>query len=81
MAKAAKIAETSVADALGAVCGDTGVAHPLVMLVAALEKAKAGDRILVVGFGQGADALLFEVTPEIAKLPARLGVKGHLARK
>ncbi len=81
VAKAAKIADTAVADALGAVCGDTGVAHPLVMLVAALEKAKAGDRILVVGFGQGADALLFEVTPEITKLAPRLGVKGHLARK
>jgi len=35
---------------------------------AALEKAKPGDKILVVGFGQGADALLFEVTPEISKL-------------
>ncbi len=81
VAKAAKIADTAVADALGPVCGDTGVAHPLVMLVAALEKAKAGDRILVVGFGQGADALLFEVTPEISKLPPRMGVKGHLARK
>jgi hydroxymethylglutaryl-CoA synthase len=81
VAKAAKIAEAAVADPLAAVCGDTGVAHPLVMLVAALEKAKAGDKILVVGFGQGADALLFEVTPEIAKRPKVLGVAGHLARR
>jgi hydroxymethylglutaryl-CoA synthase len=81
VAKAAGIADTAVADNLHAVCGETGAAHPLVMLVAALEEAKPGDRIMVVGFGQGADALLFEVTPAIANLPARLGVKGHLARR
>ena len=46
------------------------------LLAAALEKAKAGDKILVVGFGQGADALLFEVTPEIANRPKNLGVSG-----
>ena len=66
---------------LHANCGDTGAAHALLLLVAALEKAKPGDKILVVGFGQGADALLFEVTPEIAKRPKSLGVAGHLARR
>jgi 3-hydroxy-3-methylglutaryl CoA synthase len=81
VAKAAKIADTAVADSLAATCGDTGVAHPLVMLVAALEKAKPGDKILVVGFGQGADAMLFEVTPDIAKREMSLGVAGHLARR
>jgi 3-hydroxy-3-methylglutaryl CoA synthase len=81
VAKAAGIAEGAVRDNLAAVCGDTGAAHPLVMLVAALEDAAPGDRILVVGFGQGADALLFEVTPAIMKRPGCLGVKGHLARK
>ena len=45
------------------------------------EKAKPGDKILVVGFGQGADALLFEVTPEIANRPKNRGVVGHLARR
>ena len=81
VAKAAGLAEAAVRDNLHAVCGEAGAAHPLVMLVAALEQAKPGDRILVVGFGQGADALLFEVTPAIAQQPARLGVKGHLARR
>ncbi|MDP2801388.1 MAG: 3-oxoacyl-[acyl-carrier-protein] synthase III C-terminal domain-containing protein [Phreatobacter sp.] len=81
VAKAAGIAEAAVADNLHAVCGETGAAHPLVMLVAALEKAKPGDRIMVVGFGQGADVLLFEVTDAIADLPARLGVQGHLTRR
>jgi 3-hydroxy-3-methylglutaryl CoA synthase/NAD(P)-dependent dehydrogenase (short-subunit alcohol dehydrogenase family)/putative sterol carrier protein len=62
-------------------CGETGTAHPLVMLVSALEKAKPGDRILLVGFGQGADALYFEVTPQIEKLAARQGISGSLANK
>lgn len=81
MAKAAGIAETAVVDPLHANCGDTGSAHALVLLAATLEKAKPGDKILVVGFGQGADALLFEVTPEIGKLPKRMGVAGSLARR
>ena len=81
LAKAAGIPDAAVVDPLHANCGDTGAAHALVLLAATLEKAKAGDRILVVGFGQGADALLFEVTPEITKQPRRLGVSGHLARR
>lgn len=81
VAKAAGIDEKAVCDPLHAGLGDTGAAHPLVLLVSVLEKAKPGEKILVVGFGQGADALLFEVTPEIAKQPKRLGVTGHLARR
>lgn len=81
VAKAAGIDDKAVCDPLHANCGDTGCAHPLVLLAAALEKAKAGDKILVVGFGQGADALLFEVTPEIGKPRKGLGVAGHLARR
>jgi 3-hydroxy-3-methylglutaryl CoA synthase len=81
IAKAAGIADKAVRDNLHAVCGEAGAAHPLVMLVAALEDAKPGERILVVGFGQGADALLFEATPGILNQPPRLGVRGHLARR
>ena len=80
IAKAAGIADTAVADSLQSVCGDTGAAHPLLLLVAALEQAKPSDRILVVGFGQGADVLLFEVTGAPAG-KNRLGAAGHLARR
>ncbi|NKB48235.1 MAG: 3-hydroxy-3-methylglutaryl CoA synthase [Alphaproteobacteria bacterium] len=76
IAKATGIPAEAVADNLQANCGDTGVAHPLVMLVAALEAAKPGERILVAGFGQGADALLFETTDALADYPARRGVAG-----
>jgi hydroxymethylglutaryl-CoA synthase len=45
--------------------GDTGAAHPLIMLAAALEKAKPGDKILVASYGNGSDALFLEVTDKI----------------
>jgi 3-hydroxy-3-methylglutaryl CoA synthase/NAD(P)-dependent dehydrogenase (short-subunit alcohol dehydrogenase family) len=69
------------ADPLHDVLGETGAAHPLVMLVAALEQAKPGERILACGFGQGADALYFRVTEALRQLPRRNGVAGSLARK
>lgn len=56
---------TSIRNQLSAGCGDSGAAHPLLMLVSALEDAKPGELILVVGFGQGGDALLFEATDAI----------------
>ena len=83
VARAVGIPEAAVRDKLARRCGETGAAHPLVMLVAALEDAKPGERILVVGFGQGADALLFEVTAAIAaraRPPRRQGPSGAAAR-
>lgn len=61
--------------------GDTGAASPLMMLVAALEGAKPGDKILVASFGNGSDALFFQVTENIKNLGERRGVKKHLASK
>jgi len=62
--------------------GDTGTAHPLLMLVAALEDAKPKDRILVADFGEGSDALLLQVTDEVEKVRGkRRGVKKHVASK
>src|SRR5262249_4100976 len=81
LAKAAGIPESAVCDPLHARLGDTGAAHPLVLLVGALEAARPGEKILLVGFGQGADALLFETTEAIVRRPARLGLAGHLARR
>jgi len=81
VAKKCGLPEASVRDTLGAACGDTGAAHPLLMLVDALEDARAGDRILVAGFGEGCDALLFEVTPAIGRRAPRAGAKVALARR
>ncbi|MFN8625168.1 MAG: 3-oxoacyl-[acyl-carrier-protein] synthase III C-terminal domain-containing protein [Candidatus Binatia bacterium] len=70
-----------VADNLFEVCGETGAAHPLVMLVAALEAASPGERIVVASFGQGCDALCFEVTEHIRHLAPRAATTGALANK
>jgi 3-hydroxy-3-methylglutaryl CoA synthase len=61
--------------------GDTGTAHPLMALVAALEDAKPGDKIILASYGNGSDALLFQVTEEIEKARDRRGIKRHLASK
>jgi len=81
IAKKAGMPDKAVRDNLHTVSGETGAAHPLLMLAHALEDAKTGEKILVVGFGQGCDVLLFEVTERLAKLAPRRGVKGHLARR
>jgi len=78
LAKKAGIAAEAVADTLQLKIGEAGAAHPLLMLVAALEAAKPGDKILVLAFGQGAELLLLEVTDAIGSLPARNGVVGSL---
>ena len=62
--------------------GDSGSALPLMMLVAALEEAKAGDKIMVLSYGNGSDAIYFEVTDELEKAKeGRKGIKGHLSEK
>ena len=81
IAKRLGIGEDCVRDNLQANMGESGVAHPLVMLVNALEEAGPGQKILVVGFGQGADAILVETTEALAKLPERSGISGHLAMR
>jgi 3-hydroxy-3-methylglutaryl CoA synthase len=58
--------------------GNTGAALPLMILVAALEEAKPGDRILLVSWGSGSDALVLRVTEEIEKIRDRRGIKRHL---
>jgi 3-hydroxy-3-methylglutaryl CoA synthase len=81
LAKQSGIDPAKVRDNLASTVGDAGAAQSLLMLVHALEQAKPGEKILVAQFGQGCDALLFEVTPEIAGLSKRNGVTGALARR
>jgi 3-hydroxy-3-methylglutaryl CoA synthase len=73
--------ESGLADDLDAQCGHTGAAHPLLLLAATLEQAAAGAKILLVGFGQGADAFLFETSKQLSNYQPRLGVAGYLERR
>lgn len=69
--------QTSLLDKIG----DTGSASPLMMLVEALENAKPGDKILVASFGNGSDAMYFQVTENIKNVADRRGVKKIWKRK
>ncbi|MGE0585534.1 MAG: 3-oxoacyl-[acyl-carrier-protein] synthase III C-terminal domain-containing protein [Flavobacteriaceae bacterium] len=68
----------TVADDLSANCGDTGAAHALLMLGLVLETAEKGQKILIVGFGQGADAIVLEAT---GRRSQGRGVSGALTDK
>lgn len=68
-------------DGLFANVGLTGCAHPLLMLVGALEDAKAGDKILLISYGNGIDIFILQVTEHIDKARTSRGLKGHLAPK
>jgi 3-hydroxy-3-methylglutaryl CoA synthase/NAD(P)-dependent dehydrogenase (short-subunit alcohol dehydrogenase family)/putative sterol carrier protein len=70
-----------VLDNMHETCGETGTAHSLLLLARALESAQPGERIVMAGFGQGCNALCFQVTDAIADLAPRAGVSGSLARK
>lgn len=72
------IAESAVRDTLRGSCGDTGAAHSLLMLAGAIEDARPGERILVAAFGQGCDALVFEVAE---RADARRCLSDALARR
>lgn len=58
--------------------GNTGTASPILALAACLEEAEPGDAILVVGYGSGADALLFEATEAVRGLDRTRGVAAQL---
>lgn len=62
---------------LDAVAGDLGAAHPLYAMALAFAAARAGDIVLVAGFGSGCDALLFEMTGPVAGSDAVVAGLGH----
>lgn len=61
--------------------GESGTPHALVMLAAALEDARPGDKLLVFSFGSGCDALVFEATENITGYAKGNGISGSLANK
>lgn len=61
--------------------GNTGASFAPLLLVAAIESAKPGDRLVAASYGDGAHAFALTVTPALERLPRRRGVKGHLDRR
>jgi uncharacterized OB-fold protein len=61
--------------------GNTGAAMALMSLVAALEGANAGEKILLVGYGDGCDVFQMNTTEFISKIKDRRGVRGYIESK
>lgn len=81
LAKKIGFAPESLVDPLTDRLGEAGCAQSLILFALALETAKAGDKILVLGFGQGAQVLIFEMKATAPLQPGQSGVSGHLARR
>jgi 3-hydroxy-3-methylglutaryl CoA synthase len=83
VAKSIGLKPEQIPDHLFGSVGNSGTAMPLLVLSSVLETAGPGEKLLLVGYGSGTDAMLFEVTDEIetTRKTSRRGVKGHLAAK
>lgn len=79
LAKQSGIDPDKVRDTLAMNCGEAGAAHGLVMFVHALQEAKPGEKILLLQFGQGCDAIVFETTELIGSVAGKRGITGSLA--
>lgn len=78
LAKKLGIESSAVVDNQIASVGVAGAAQPLLLLAKAIESASTGDLILLTGFGQGCDLVLFRVTAAAEKLKPKRGVSGTL---
>jgi len=61
--------------------GHTGAAFGLMMLAAAIEESKAGEKILFSNYGDGCDCYIFQVANHIEKLTKRRGIRNNLSSK
>jgi len=70
-----------VQDTLFSQIGNAGTAGGLMMLIAALEDVKPGDRILFANYGDGADAFILRATEAVAGIRSKPMMKERLERK
>ena len=82
IARKVGIANGAVADNLHGLMGESGAAHPLIMLLHVLEtRAKPGETIVLSSFGQGCDVLVLRATAALASHRSAGGVADALARR
>ncbi|MEJ5255309.1 MAG: OB-fold domain-containing protein [Acidimicrobiales bacterium] len=73
------VAEDRIIDDLSSTVGNSGTAHPGLLLAAALDRAEPGQVIAVLSLADGADAFVFRATDALeARRPART-VAGQVA--
>lgn len=73
--------KTQLQDPLFGKLGNTGVSFAPLLLVAALEDAKPGQKFLVANYGDGAEAFVVSAGDGIAALRNRRAVSWHLQRR
>ena len=73
--------KTQLQDPLITTVGNVGTAQPLVLLVSALEEAKAGDKILLASYGDGSDVFILQITDAIEGVKNKQGVKKSVGLK
>jgi len=71
---------SQIQDPMFARIGHTGTVATLIMLIAALEQAHPGDRILLTNYGDGADAMIIRVTEAITKVQTRKRLADRLEK-
>ena len=79
-AKTLGLAPDRVVPDLQGTVGDTGAAHAALLLVAALERAKPGDVIVIAAFAQGCEVVAFEMLNPAA-IAGRRGLSGSIAHR
>ncbi len=81
LARSSKIEQDALEPHLFGRLGHAGAATAPLLLIAALEAAKPGERLLLADFGSGANAAALLITKEISPLKTRRGVAWNLARR
>ncbi len=81
VAKRLGIDPAAVVDNQLTTVGVVGAAQSILLLIKALETASPGELVLLLGFGQGVDALLLRATERINDFKAVRGLSGSLARR
>lgn len=73
--------KTQLQDPLFGRVGNTGAAFAPLLLIAALEEAKPGHKLLLANYGDGADAFVVAVHDAASNLRGRRAVSWHLQRR
>lgn len=81
LAKKLEINPETVVDNQIAEVGVAGAAQSILLLAKVLENAKPGEHILLIGFGQGCDAILLKTTEAIRSFVPAVGVSAAISRR
>jgi 3-hydroxy-3-methylglutaryl CoA synthase len=73
--------KSQIQDPLFGKLGNAGAAFAPLLLIAALEEARPGSRLLLANYGDGAEAFVISVHDAISNLRGRRAVSWHLQRR